>query len=283
MNMSYSTTDRFTNGPFVSGNLAKPIDLTQYREVCSKSLRDIRKEMDMKKKRKTDKKVVSDKNISKNTAAKSTNIVENAIGTTSTETLNALDQLKAKKSKDSTNKIQTKKPSAEAVVEVKSKKISAELVVTAETKNVTVTEPKKEKDTPANYEAKSTEQFTGTDVFDREEASMKEESKGIDIVDFLHQVTALEQVQAFADVLLDCEFFISHTENNGAALYSEIVTCLDRITNSSKHLLDFVCENIHIYQKSLVDITDLCIKHCGEEPADAKLVATLEKLKICMR
>lgn len=283
MNMSYSTTDRFTNGPFVSGNLAKPIDLTQYREVCSKSLRDIRKEMDMKKKRKTDKKAVSDKNISKNTAAKSTNIVENAIGTTSTETLNALDQLKAKKSKDSTNKIQTKKPSAEAVVEVKSKKISAEPVVTAETKNVTVTEPKKEKDTPANYEAKSTEQFTGTDVFDREEASMKEESKGIDIVDFLHQVTALEQVQAFADVLLDCEFFISHTENNGAALYSEIVTCLDRITNSSKHLLDFVCENIHIYQKSLVDITDLCIKHCGEEPADAKLVATLEKLKICMR
>ena len=283
MNMSYSTTDRFTNGPFVSGNLAKPIDLTQYREVCSKSLRDIRKEMDMKKKRKADKKAVSDKNISKNTAAKSTNIVENAIGTTSTETLNALDQLKAKKSKDSTNKIQTKKPSAEAVVEVKSKKISAEPVVAAETKNVTVMEPKKEKDTPANYEAKSTEQFTGTDVFDREKAPIKEESKGIDIVDFLHQVTALEQVQAFADVLLDCEFFISHTENNGAALYSEIVTCLDRITNSSKHLLDFVCENIHIYQKSLVDITDLCIKHCGEEPADAKLVATLEKLKICMR
>lgn len=287
MNMSYATTENFTNGARISGNLARKIDLANYGDVCKRSLKDIRKETENgMKKKKADKKHASNKNPNKGmvqtekSKKNSANIVESAIGKSASETLNALDKLKSNPSKKA--KTPAKTESTPDKVAVKEEPVKAQ--VKEEVKPAS-TEQNLKSSTEVKGN-KSIEQFTGTTVFEKDEEPIikaPEEPEGIDIVEFLHRVSTLEQVQAFADVMLDCEFYVSHTENNGSALYSEIITCLDRITGEEKHLLDFVCKNISAYKESLVTITDLCIGHCKKHPANIKLAETLEKLRVCMR
>ncbi len=287
MNMSYATTENFTSGARISGNLARKIDLANYRDVCKRSLKDIRKETENgMKKKKADKKHASNKNSNKSiaqadkTKKNSANIVESAIGKSASETLNALDKLKSNPSKKAKTPVRTETTFDKVTVKEEPVKVQ----VKEEIKPVIVEQTSKS--TTEVKGGKNTEQFTGTTVFEKDEepaTKAPEEPEGIDIVEFLHRVSTLEQVQAFASVMLDCEFYVSHTENNGSALYSEIITCLDRITGEEKHLLDFVCKNISAYKESLVTITDLCIGHCKKHPANTKLAETLEKLRVCMR
>lgn len=272
MNMSYHTTDNFTNSPCIFGNLAKPIDLTKYREVCARSLKDIRKETENSMKKKKVAKKQSTVKSKKNTGK---NIVENAIGN-NLEALEALDNLKSKNNKSSGDKVVQQN----------------EVVKTSTSPNKNENNSIVIKDTMSGSgvtddviaENKKSEQFIETAVFDKEDtADVKTESGGIDIVEFLHKAESLKQVQAFAGILVEYNFIISHSENNGSALFSEIITCLDRITLNEKNLLEFVCDNIQIYKKSLIDITELCIAHCKEDPANVKIAETLQMLKTCMR
>lgn len=272
MNMSYHTTDNFTSSPYIFGNLAKTIDLTKYREVCARSLKDIRKETENSMKKKKVAKKQSTVKSKKNTG---NNIVENAIGS-NLEVLEALDNLKSKKNKSSDDKIVQQN----------------EVIKTSTSPNKNENDGIAIKDTLSKsgitddvvVENKKSEQFIETAVFDKEDiVNVKAESGGIDIVEFLHKAESLKQVQAFADILVEYNFIISHSENNGSALFSEIITCLDRITLNKKNLLEFVCDNVQVYKKSLIDITDLCIAHCNEDPVDVKIAETLRMLKTCMR
>lgn len=272
MSMSYHTTDNFTNSPYIFGNLAKPIDLTKYREVCARSLKDIRKETENSMKKKKVAKKQSTTKSKKNTGK---NIVENAIGN-NLEALEALDNLKSKKNKSSSDKILSQNEVIKTGVST-NKNENDSIAIKDITSESNVTDD-------VIVENKKSEQFIETDVFDKEDAAdVKAQSGGIDIVEFLHKAESLKQVQAFADILVEYNFIISHSENNGSALFSEIITCLDRITLNKKNLLEFVCDNIQVYKKSLIDITDLCIAHCNEEPADVKIAETLQMLKACMR
>lgn len=317
MDTHYSMTREFTEGSVDAGDLSTKVDLNDYGEVCSKSLKEIRKETDngMKTKRKkkaqskaetkpvppesviiepagesvlidpAEKSEVADErgtmsNDAVEKEAARENIVESAIGKSTDETLDALEKLKAKtpkkeKGNSSNGKAESRSDKAE-------KSLFDDIPDRVQAKDTVQNEP-------AVMNARTSEQFTGTSMFEKDtEPAQKSETKeessgGIDIIEFLHKVSTLTQLRQFSDVLLRFDFYISHTENNGAALYSELIECLDRITSNSKSLLDFVCANFEVYNKSLVDITALCITHCEKDPVNTELAETLRQLKRCMR
>lgn len=317
MDTRHSMTREFTEGSVNVGDFSTKVDLKDYGEVCSKSLKEIRKETDngMKTKRKKraqskaetkpvppesviiepagesvliepaeESEIVDERGTTNNDVAEKEatreNIVESAIGKTADETLDALEKLKAK-----TPKKEKSNPS-ESKVEPRPAKAEKSLF-----DDIPDREPAKTaiQNEPVVANTRASEQFTGTSMFEKDtEPAPKSETKeesggGIDIIEFLHKVSTLTQLRQFSDVLLRFDFYISHTENNGAALYSELIECLDRITNNSKSLLDFVCANFEVYNKSLVDITAMCVTHCEKDPANAELTETLRQLKRCMR
>lgn len=260
--MSYGTTEQFTAGEHIAGNLALKISVSDYPTICSKPLALIRKEvaeMNAKKSKPTRQQPTGKKSTA------SDNIVESAIGKSHEQTLTALEGLKKKK------KSSGHKPSNGAKLER------------------VVPNVKKGSDETTKPVSKNTEQFTGTAVFEKEpEKENKnlpaQESEGIDIVDFLHAVTTLDQVLQFAQVLVKYEYIIVHGENNGTCVYSEFITCLDRITNKSQQLITYICKNIEVFQSSLADMTDLFIAYCdAKETQHTELATIFKTIRPCMR
>lgn len=262
-NMAYGTTEQFTAGEHIAGNLALKISVSDYPTICSKPLALIRKEvaeMNAKKSKPTRQQPTGKKSTA------SDNIVESAIGKSAEQTFSALEGLKKKKKKPSNSKT----PSGTKLKE-------------------TVPTVNKSSDKTTKPVSKNTEQFTGTAVFEKEpEKENKnlpaQESEGIDIVDFLHAVTTLDQVLQFAQVLVKYEYIIVHGENNGTCVYSEFITCLDRITNKSQQLITYICKNIEVFQSSLADMTDLFIEYCdAKETQHTELATIFRVIRPCMR
>lgn len=260
MPMAYATTEQFTAGEHIAGNLALKISTADYPDICRKPLALIRREVAEMKAKKS--KTTHPQSAGKK-AGVSDNIVESAIGKSHEQTLSALEELKKKK-----------KPSNSKT----SNGAKLERVVP----NVNKGSDKTKKPI-----SKNTEQFTGTAVFEKEpekENLPAQESAGIDIVDFLHAVTTLDQVLQFAQILLKYEYVIVHGENNGTCVYSEFITCLDRITNKSQQLITYICKNIEVFQSSLADMTDLFIAYCdAKETQHTELATIFKTIRPCMR
>lgn len=252
--MIYSTTHEFTHGQRIRGDLTRKINLANYTDVCKKSLKDIRKETEellKKKRRERDK---SKKVVETMTPKAPENIVENAIGKSSNEILAGLDKLTPK----STKKGKTEKD--DFVFPIK-ETISKEVV--QESPKI---ESKKESEESTETMATKLAQFANTDVFDKElekesAETKSEESEGIDIVEYLHKIDNLDGIQFCVDLFIQYDFFLSHTENNGAALFSEVIVAMDRVTNNKYNFLDYVCANYEVYVESVNAISRLCAEN----------------------
>lgn len=102
----------------------------------------------------------------------------------------------------------------------------------------------------------------------------------VNVTEFFHRATTIKQLHDCADILTNCGFYISHTENQGSALYSELLSCIDRITGNRCNLLKDACDNYKVYKKSLVDITHLLMeKHSN----DKEVVLVLRDFLRCLR
>lgn len=102
----------------------------------------------------------------------------------------------------------------------------------------------------------------------------------VNVTEFFRRATTVKQLHSCADILTNYGFYISHTENQGSALYSELLSCIDRITNNRCNLIQDACNNYQVYKKSLVDITLLLMdKHSN----DKEVTLVLRDFLRCLR
>lgn len=108
----------------------------------------------------------------------------------------------------------------------------------------------------------------------------KKSSGGVNVTEFFHRATSTKQLHNCADILTNYGFYISHTENQGSALYSELLSCIDRITNNRCNLLADACDNYKVYKESLPAITHLLMdKHSD----DKEVTLILRDFLRCLR
>lgn len=113
-----------------------------------------------------------------------------------------------------------------------------------------------------------------------EDNSDEEQGKTLDLVAYLRNFSSMNQMFAFADLMVKYSMFFSLNENNGPGMYSEIFVATDRLTNNRKQLIDFCRRNVDVYKRSLAEITDLIIDYCFD---DKELHDFTVSLRRCMR
>lgn len=278
------TTNNFYDAGALSYNVGdEPTNIQEFAEseLSHKKLSEVRKETENgaktrgRKKSSTTKTSTGTKTRTKKSteeAKSSSNIVENSIGKSNKDVLEALSELKST-SKTKTKTRETKKKDTTSVKE--------EILVATE-ENLVPAEEKKDT-------VKHTEETTAFAEENLNKAEEVEESKefkesksegGVNLTEFFRRVVNLRQLNQCAKLLVNVNFIISHTENQGGALYSELIKSIDRVTGGSYKVLNEVCNQYTLYQESLLKMTEYLANKYSD---NAELCNTFKEFTKCMR
>lgn len=244
---------------------------------------------------------------------KSSNIVESAIGNTTDAIISSLDNLKADKDSQPLKHKTAAEKLAERALEREKANASTEPKVLSDATNTDKTIKSDEtiinadstdmfaesdlevavnKEVPNNIIspdtiAVETSDFSDTtdSVHNNTEETEEAQSKNIaknqtefNLTDFLRKVPTLDKLSKGFDILIRYKFFISHEENNGAAVYSEMLTAIDRIMSTK--LIKFVGRHYDVYQRSLSEVNKLLSEDNKDNP---QLKSIIDKMQLCMR